>query len=228
VRVGLNGALDTDKHGRVSLAFVSRSVAVLKVQEVSSKGWIVRIGCWTLHHVASESVYCYHLEIVKKFVLLANLVAVSHWIRLRHAVRDECAVTILVGVARQKNDQAVFVYVLTTNLVGLGADVNPSTTFAFVRVRYLAGSKLELRWSLCLLGVDNVTRSAGGTLLCDACLQFTSDFVLIACIPREFGRAIGEEADALESYRVELVLAKPDVILLDVLEEDGGRLLQRF
>jgi hypothetical protein len=41
--VSLGGALDTEEHGRVSLASVSRFATILKIPEVSSKGWIVRI-----------------------------------------------------------------------------------------------------------------------------------------------------------------------------------------
>jgi hypothetical protein len=90
----------------------------------------------------------------------------------------------------------VFVYRLTTNLIGACFDLDPSTG-AYVRLSNHVGSKLELGWSLCLLGVDDVLRRAGGKILFDACLPFAADFVFEACIPCEFGRALGEEADVL-------------------------------
>jgi hypothetical protein len=115
---------------------------------------------------ATESISCDHLEVIKISGLLANLVAEFHWIRLRHDVRDECAGMILSRAARQKNDQAVFVYRLQRiSYACVVTEIRLPPTVAKVGVKYFAGSMLELRRSLRFRDVNNVTRSAGGKLL---------------------------------------------------------------
>jgi hypothetical protein len=65
-----------------------------------------------------ESVDCDHPEVFKISLVLANESAECHWIRLRHAKRDECA-RVLVRFARQRAIMR-FCDSLTTNLVGCG------------------------------------------------------------------------------------------------------------